>query len=248
GRWSRVAAPIFLSWLEPAKGLSWVDVGCGTGPLSETILRQFAPSHLVGVDLAAPLIATAQDSLGGATAEFQVGDALQLPLPGGGRDLAVSGLLLNFLPDPAKGVEEMRRVIRPGGVVAGYIWDYTEGQLTRHFWDVANSLETSDSEVDMAKRFPLCQPGPLAQLLESAGLERAGVQDFRFDAVFSDFKDYYEPFLGGQGPPGVFLTGLSEEQREIFQERLQGALPTQPDGRIIVSARIWAFRGAVPRP
>lgn len=127
GRWSRVAAREFLAWLATPSGRRWLDVGCGTGTLSATILESASPSEVQGVDPSEASVIYARSTITDSRARFMVGDALALPPEMEGFDVVVSGLVLNQLSRPTDGVAEMIRVAKPGGVVAAYVWDFAEG-------------------------------------------------------------------------------------------------------------------------
>ena len=142
GRWSRLVAAEFVAWLDPPAGSSWLDVGCGTGALSETVLRMKPPSRLLGVDSSSAYVEHAREHVADDLAEFAVSDAVALDVPDETFDAVVAGLVLNFVPEPLRAVLEMRRVARAGGVVAAYVWDYPgEMWMMRHFWDVATALD-----------------------------------------------------------------------------------------------------------
>jgi SAM-dependent methyltransferase len=222
-------------------------VGCGTGALSETILEQCAPAHVLGLDSSTAYAAHAQSRLGGARAEFRVGDAQALSLPQRSRDAAVSGLVLNFLPHPDHAVAGMTRSVQPGGPVAAYVWDYAgQMQLMRHFWDAAVALDPAAGLLDEGRRFPLCQPGALRLLFEQAGLRDVAVRAIDVPTVFRDFDDYWSPFLGGQAPAPGYCMSLPEERRLALRERIRAGLPMAADGTIALMARAWAVRETVP--
>jgi SAM-dependent methyltransferase len=248
GRWSRPVAEAFLDWLKVAVGRRWLDVGCGTGALSATILRRAEPASVTGIDASEGFLSRARERLQDRRVAFDHGDAQALPYGEGQFDVAVSGLVLNFLPDQAKMVAEMRRVVRPGGPIALYVWDYGgKMELMRYFWDAAAALDPAAGSLDEGARFPVCQPGPLAHLLRAAGLEAVETTAIEVPTVFADFDDYWSPFLGGQGPAPGYCMSLPEEPRARLRERLRQALPTDPAGRIALTARAWAVRGRVRR-
>jgi len=162
-------------------------------------------------------------------------------------DAAVSGLVLNFVPQPLRAVTEMARVVRPGGVVAAYVWDYAgKMELMRHFWDAAAALDDAARELDEGSRFPICRPAPLTGLFGQAGLHDVEARAIDIPAVFRDFDDYWSPFPGGQGPAPGYAMSLSEERRAALRDRLEAGLPIGEDGTIRLIARAWAVRGLVP--
>jgi len=249
GRWSRLVAREFLAWLDVQPDRQWLDVGCGTGALSQTILAMAQPASVLGIDPSAGFIAAAQRQSADPRVRFEVGDARALPIMDERFDATVSGLMLNFVPaaEQPRAVSEMLRATRSGGVVAAYVWDYTgEMQLMRAFWDAAVVLDPRADEIDESRRFPLCQPEPLASLFRDAGLDDVEVRAIDVPTVFRDFDDYWMPFLGGQGPAPGYAMSLSEERRAALRDRIREELPVAPDGSIPLIARAWAVRGTVP--
>lgn len=244
GRWSRLVAAEFLSWLAVPPGSAWLDVGCGTGALTETILHAAAPHTVRGLDRSEGFVAYARQQVPDARAAFEVGDAQALAVEPGAYDAAVSGLMLNFLPQPERAVAGMARAVGAGGVVAAYVWDYAgKMQLMRHFWNAAAALDPAAAALDEGRRFPLCQPEPLRQLFASAGLSAVSVRSIDIPTDFRDFEDYWSPFLGGQGPAPTYVMSLSDERRAALRERLRASLPAALDGSIPLVARAWAARG-----
>lgn len=247
GRWSRPVAARFLEWLPVRANARWLDVGCGTGALSETILERAAPREVVGVDAAEPFVGFAQSRLRDPRAEIRLGDATALPCDDAEFDAAVAGLVLNFVPDPTQAVREMKRAVRPGGTVAAYVWDYAgEMQLMRRFWDAAVLLDPAARDRDEGQRFPICQPERLLALWQDAGLVNTAVRVIDIPTVFRDFDDYWMPFLGGQGPAPGYCVSLSEAERGPLREHLRTTLTAAADGTIPLQARAFAVRGARP--
>jgi len=244
GRWSRVVAREFLRWLAIDPGSRWLDVGCGTGALSQTILETADPAAVDGFDQAAGYVAFAREQVSDPRARFDLGDAQVLPVPDATYDAAVSGLVLNFVPRPPQMLAEMARAVRAGGVIAVYVWDYAgEMQFMRHFWNAATALDARAHDLDEGRRFPICQPDALAELFRAAGLAAVEVRAIDIDTHFRNFDDYWKPFLGAQGPAPGYTMSLGEEQRAALRERLKGSLPTALDGSIPLVARAWAARG-----
>lgn len=244
GRWSRLVAREFLSWLAVPPGRRWLDVGCGTGALSSLVLAMASPSQMDSMDRSEGYVVYARGHVRDPRVRFEVADAQALPSPDASYDAVVSGLVLNFVPEPPRAVAEMRRVGRSGGVVAAYVWDYAgKMELMRRFWDAAVALDPAARELDEGRRFSLCQPEPLAALFAGGGLEKVETRAIDVPTVFRDFDDYWSPFLGGQGPAPGYAMSLPEARRAALRERLRSALPAQPDGSIRLVARAWAVRG-----
>ena len=244
GRWSRLVAREFVTWLAMPPAHRWLDGGCGTGALTETILREAAPHTVTGLDASPGFVAHAHSRLEGSHIHFLVGDLQALPLVDAAFDVAVSGLVLNFVTDQLRAVREIARVVRPGGAVAMYVWDYAGGmQFIRCFWKAAIALNPAAAALNQGERFPICQPEPLAALLQSVGLQAVEVQAIDIQTVFRSFDDYWSPLLGGQGPAPAYTMSLGETERLALRERLHTELPVAGDGSIPLTARAWAVRG-----
>jgi SAM-dependent methyltransferase len=243
GRWSRLVAPEFVDWLAIPPGRRWLDVGAGTGALSATILERAAPASVHGVEPSAPFVAHARNAV--PAAAFTLGDAEELPFEDARFDVVVSGLVLNFVPGPAAGLAEMVRVLRPGGTVAAYVWDYAGAmEMIRIFWDSAAALDPAAQVAAEGQRFPLCEPSALESLFSGAGLGGIAATAIDVPTRFRDFDDYWLPFLGGNGPAPAYAAALPDEHQARLRERLRSVLPAAPDGSISLVARAWAIRGA----
>ncbi len=244
GRWSLPVAREFVQWLAASPKSKWLDVGCGTGALSRTIVELVDPAEVHGIDSAQGFISFAQERTSDRRVTFAVGDAESLQVQAGVYNAAVSALMLNFVSRPDKIVSEMQRVVKPGGVVAFYVWDYAERmQLLRYFWDVAVSLNPAVSALDEGKRFPLCNPDRLNDLFVAQGLHNIEVRAIEVPTQFSDFDDYWKPFLAGQGPAPGYVASLTPQKQVAIRERLRTTLPIATDGTISLVARAWAVKG-----
>jgi SAM-dependent methyltransferase len=244
GRWSRRVAREFIKWLAAPAGGQWLDVGCGTGALSQTVLQFAEPARIKGIDRSEGFVNFAKERVQDNRVQFEVGDAESLTDDPETFDAVVSGLVLNFIPHPEHAFAEMTRVSRSGGVVAVYVWDYAEGmQSIRHFFDAAVALDPKAVEHDEGPRFPICHPDALNRLFESTGLQDVEVCPIEVPTVFRDFDDYWSPFLAGQGPAPAYAMSLSEERRVALRERIRAGLPFNVDGSIPLNARAWAARG-----
>ncbi len=247
GRWSRQVAKAFLDWLAVPEEKAWLDLGCGTGALTQTIIETANPASVIGMDTSPDYTEYAKARIASPRARFEVGDARSLPMDTASLDAAVSGLVLNFVPRPPRAVAEMARVVRPGAVVAAYVWDYAgKMELMRYFWNAAVALDASAIDLDEGRRFPICQPTPLAELFTQAGLDEVEVRAIDVATDFHDFDDYWSPFLGGQGPAPGYAVSLSDDRRAVLQERIRSELPISKDGSIHLIARAWAVRGRKP--
>lgn len=245
GRWSSRVAPLFLSWLRVPAGRKWVDVGCGTGALCAAILEHASPSLVVGVEPSEGFLRTANEKLEGR-AVFRQGSATAIPLDDSSVDVVVSGLVLNFVPEPRAALAEMARVTGHEGAIAAYVWDYAgKMELMRIFWDAAVELDPDAAALDEGPRFPLCRPEALTELFASAGLDGIEVTALDAPTIFTSFDDYWQPFLGGQGPAPAYVSSLDEGARARLRVRLRERVPVRPDGSISLIARAWAVRGTV---
>lgn len=247
GRWSRLVAREFVGWLELPGDGPWVEVGCGTGALTSALLESARLAVVTAADRSWDYVVYARAQVRTSHVHWIAAEASQLPVRSGVSEAAVSGLVLNFLPQPATGVVEMARVVRAGGTVAAYVWDYPgRMELMRYLWDTAVQLDPAAAELDEGRRFPLCEPRALTELWEAAGLVQVESRAIEVLTPFTSFEDYWQPFLGGQGPAPGYVMSLSEERRKVLRERLRARLPTRPDGRIELVARAWAVRGRRP--
>jgi ubiquinone/menaquinone biosynthesis C-methylase UbiE len=177
---------------------------------------------------------------------FRVGLAQALDLPSASVDAVISGLVLNFVPQPEQAVSEMLRVARPGATVGAFVWDYARGmEMLRIFWDAALKLDQAAGELDEGRRFPLCMEGGLERLLKQEGLQNVQACGIEIETVFQDFADYWEPFLGNVGPASAYVLSLESGKRKMLEDELQQSLPARADGSIPLTARAWAARGIV---
>jgi SAM-dependent methyltransferase len=244
GRWSRLVAEEFLAWLQPSSNWEWLDVGCGTGALTEVILRSAYPSYVTGVDASAGFIDYARNHITDPRVTFRIADAQSLPVDLSHFDAAVAGLLLNFVPQPIIALHEMARVVRPGGLIGAYVWDYAgKMEMMRYFWDAAVALNPAATDLDEGRRFPLCAPGPLRELFAEGGLSEVQVRPIDVCMQFRNFNEFWHPFLGGQGPAPAYALSLSEDHRKALRDRIHARLPIAANGSIRLRARAWAIRG-----
>jgi SAM-dependent methyltransferase len=247
GRWSRQVAAPFLSWLSIPAGRRWLDVGCGTGALCAAIVDRSSPSSVVGVEPSEGFLKTAQENLADQVVLHQ-GTATAIPLGDASVDVVVSGLVLNFIPDQRAALLEMARVTRKDGTIAAYVWDYAgRMELMRFFWDAAVELDPEAAKLDEGVRFPMCRPEALEKLFASAELEEVEVTPIDIATPFTNFDDYWQPFLGGQGPAPAYAMSLDEAARVHLKDRIRERMPAAARGSISLTARAWAVRASVAR-
>ena len=235
GRWSRRLALLFVTFAGVTEGDRVLDVGSGTGALSAAAAA-VESVQVKGIELSQAFVRYAQEHTEG---RFEVGDALALPFPDDAFDRTLSMLVLNFVPDAAAALQQMIRVTRPGGVVAAAVWDYGDGmQMLRTFWDAAVALDPGAAPRD-ERHMPLCARGALADLWRTHGLQDVDEQPLTIDMAFASFDDYWQPFLCGQGPAGVYVSSLSESARHALESRLRAEVG------LTLRARAWAVRAVV---
>jgi SAM-dependent methyltransferase len=244
GRWSRPLASRFLAWLRPARGLHWLDVGCGTGSLTDAICLEADPASVLGCDPAEPFIEFARRRATDPRVTFTVGGAGALPARADGFGGVTSLLALNFVPDPEAAVREMRSRCAAGGVVSACVWDYGVGmEFLRAFWDAAVARDAAAGALDEGQRFPICRLPELVALFRAAGLADVHGDAIEIPTEFASFDDYWRPLLGGTGPAPSYVASLDAEGRAALARDLEAALPREPGGRISLTARAWAVRG-----
>ena len=242
GRWSKEVASLFLDWLNFSPNQTWLDLGCGTGALTRAITTTTQPKSVIGIDRSENFIQYAQ--LKNGDVNFLVADGSKLPFPDHSFDNVVSGLALNFIPQPLQAVKDMYRITKSGGVVATYLWDYTgKMEFLRYFWDAVTELDKSAMPLHEGNRFPICQPEPLRQLWSQAGFKQITVEAIDIPTPFDNFDSYWKPFTLGNFPAPNYVSTLNESQRNRLYEHLKQTVPTKADGSIQLIARVWAICG-----
>jgi SAM-dependent methyltransferase len=244
GKWSRLAGETFLEWVAPAPGLRWLDVGCGNGAFTELIVVRCAPASVDGIDPSEAQLAFARTRPALRAAQFRPGDAMAQPFPDDTFDAAVMPLVIFFVPDPKKGVAEMARVVRPGGIVAAYAWDMIGGGFPYA------ALHAEMREMGIAVPVP---PSPDASRLEAlrelwtgAGLESVETREITVHRTFADFDEYWRTIFMGPSVGGK-LAALGAEDLARLRSGMRARLTADSAGRIAYGARANAIQGRVPR-
>jgi len=243
GVWSRLAGEIFLDWLAPPSGLRWIDIGCGNGAFTELIVDRCAPAEVQGVDPSPAQIAFARGRPAARLAEFREGDAMALPFDENRFDAAVMALVIFFVPDPAKGVAEMARVVRPNGLIAAYAWDILEGGFP---------LEPILAEMRAQGLTPVLPPSAsvsridaLGRLWRDAGLRDVETREITVQRGFAGFDEFWEIGLLSASISHT-LAGISDADRDRLKTGVRARLPAESSGRLTFSARANAVKGRVP--
>jgi len=245
GRWSRQLAGQFVQWLGIGPGAHWLDVGCGTGALARAIGAQAEPASVTACDPAEPFVEFARHQVNDDRFTFVAAGTGQLPSRPGGYTSIASLLAFNFFPDAEASLQEMQRLLSPGGTVSACVWDYAAGmEFLRHFWDAAIAVDPGARALDEGQRFPICHPDRLRSLFQEADLDGVRIAALDIPTEFDGFDDVWRPFMGGTGPAPSYLASLDPGGRAAVARQLATRLPTAPDGAIRLTARAWAVAGS----
>jgi len=248
GRWTKVLAPHLLDFAEFSSNGPLLDVGTGTGSMAFAMAARWPERPIVAIDIAEPYVAYAQSKPAGASINFEVGDASTLRFENNTFSGTTAQLVLNFVPNPSAALSEMKRVTRPGGIVVGAVWDFRGGLVyQRLLWDTAAGIDPQ-AAVARDKLFSgaLALPDGLSQLFGAADLADVQRDSITFRMDYSNFDDYWQPLLGGQGPFGTYVATLTVEMRRKIEEAVRRAYCSgAPDGERSLTATAWAVRGRV---
>ena len=244
GRWSRQVAIQFLDWIAVERGLGWLDVGCGAGMLAQTVIKNCEPSSVTGADPLEKSIAAAKQHPDNKDIQLEIGDAQDLPFEDSKFDAVVSGLMIKFVPDKVKAIEEMKRVARAGSVIALYDWDMDSNMnTTRHFWGAVADIIPDRADDHSTVRTPMTEIDSIAKLFEAAGAKGVQKNTIAFTTQFHDLDDYWNPITRNSQNVGRFYKTMTDEQRKAVHERLKQTLPFAEDGSISFESRAVAVKG-----
>jgi SAM-dependent methyltransferase len=245
GRYGPQLAAALLDRIDPEPGWKVLDVGSGPGPLTAALADALGAGSVAAVEPSEPFARACRKRVPGA--DVRVASAEELPFQDDSFHATVSQLVVNFLPDAPAALREMRRVTRPGGLIAGSVWDYA-GEMTmlRAFWDAARDIdEDTATRLDEGRRMPYSRPDDLMRLWSDAGLAGVTTEGITATAGYADFEDLWGPFTLGVGPAGSYCASLSEPKRETLKDRFRSRLGS-PEGSFELAARAWLVRGGVP--
>jgi SAM-dependent methyltransferase len=244
GTWSRFAGEIFLDWLALPKGLRCVDVGCGNGAFTELLIERCAPVEVQGIDPSQAQLDFAKTRPAGRIAKFQQGDAMALPFADNQFDAAFMALVIFFVPEPAKGVAEMARVVRPGGTVAAYAWDLPGGGFPME--PVFSELRALGQKVLGPPRPEASAMQAMRELWTGAGLQEVETRKITVQRTFANFDEFWATSTA-TGSIKPTLAALSAGDLENVKSRARGKLPADASGRITYGAFANAVKGRVAR-
>ena len=241
GRYADLLAPRLIAFAGVEPGDRVLDVGCGPGSLTQPLAELVGPDHVAAVDPSEPFAAANAERVPGA--DVQVGSAESLPWAADSFDAALAQLVVNFMSDADASIAEMRRVVRPGGILAACTWDYSGGMtMLRTFWDAALSLDSGTPDEGRTMRYN--DPDALRELWLGAGLEAVETDALVVEASYQNFDDYWVPFTAGVGPAGAYTSSLDPDRRAALREECRRRLG-DPDGAFTLSAKAWAVKGRV---
>lgn len=245
GRWSRMVAAEFLTWLDAPQGADWLEVGCGTGALTAAILETQNPKSILATDASEDFVEHASVAISDPRTTFQTAKAQELPVSDASYDVVASALVMNFVPDKVAALAEMRRVVRPGGLLSFYVWNYPDGGMgfIDAFWKTAAEIDPKAVDLDEAKRFPDCTVAGLKAWCDEAELPAAEIAMVETETRFPDFEAFWRPFTMGAGPAPGYCASLTDNDRDALKSRLRQRLGNER--AISMPARAWAVRSRV---
>jgi len=248
GRWSRKLAPLFIDFAGLVGGESVLDVGCGTGSLTFALAE--APlKEIAAIDFSPVFVAEAIRRNTDPRITIHQADACDLPFEAQAFDRSLALLVLHFVPDAGKAVAEMRRVVRPGGVVAAAVWDHSGGMPgVRMMIDTVAALGEGGRQ--LRARYcnqPMTQPGELKRTFIEQGLVDVAETELRLRTDYRDFADYWVPIAAGEGPFGKYMAEIDEPERARTAAAVRDAYEAgRPDGPRSFANVAWACRGVAP--
>lgn len=248
GRFSRKLALPFIDFAGLADGERIVDVGCGTGSLTFALAEAADLRGIAAVDLSPVFVAEARRRNTDPRIDIEEADACALPFEAGTFDRALSLLVLHFVPEPARAIAEMRRVVRPGGTVAACVWDHFGGLPgMRMFWDTAAMLGAGGRAARSRYLFqPMMEEGEMKTAFAAEGLHDVEETALSIRMEYAGFADYFDPIAAGEGPLGKYFGSLDDGGREALELAVRDAYEGgRPDGPRSFAAVAWACRGTV---
>lgn len=243
GKWSGLIGNAFIDWLSPPPNLQWVDIGCGNGAFTQVLVERCAPVAIEGVDPSGGQLAFARDRLATPVTQFRQGDAMALPFEDAAFDAAVMALVVFFIPDPFKGVSEMARVLRPGGLGSAYIWDIVSGGGPSEA--IIGQLQKMGFPPPRAPRAESSTPDGLKALWTHAGFVNITAGVVRARRLFDGFDDYWTTTIGAPNLEPMLATMTPADVSQL-KSRVREQVPVEASGRVTIEACANAIVGRRP--
>jgi ubiquinone/menaquinone biosynthesis C-methylase UbiE len=240
GKWSGLVGNAFIDWLSPPPNLRWVDIGCGNGAFTQLLAERCAPAAIDGVDPSAGQLAFARERMATPIAQFRQGDAMALPYANGTFDAAVMALVVFFIPEPPRGIAEMARVVRPGGLAAAYVWDIVSGGGPLEA--VAIQMREMGFALPRAPSAEASTPEGLRGLWVRAGFVDIDAHVVRARRTFADFEDYWSTTIAAPNLAPK-LTTMTPADVSQLKSRVRQQVPVEVGGRITIEVRANAIVG-----
>lgn len=241
GRWSRMVAAKYINWLNAPSKADWLEIGCGSGALTQTILVNASPHSILATDASDDFVAHARAATTDDRANFQTANAQKLPFEDASFDIVTSALVLNFVPDKIAALTEMHRVLRSGGTLSFYVWDYPGGGIgfIDAFWKAAAAVDPKAADLNEGLRFPFCTGAGLTEICTQAGLSPT-LTPLEITTCFKDFEDFWMPFTLGAGPAPGYCMSLPDDHRDALKIKLMELIGD--NSPIDLTARAWAVK------
>ena len=242
GRWSRLIAANYLNWLNAPINADWLEIGCGTGALTGTILTSASPRSIIATDASEDFVEHAKSTITDKRASFEVSDAQKNRFEAASIDVVTSALVMNFVPDKIAALKEMQRVLKPGGVLSFYVWDYPGGGVgfIDAFWKAAAKIDPKAVDLNEGTRFPFCTQAGLIEICAQAGLSQVSIDRIEIETEFRNFEGLWMPFTLGAGPAPGYCMSLPADQRQALKEQFLQAVGAETP--IKLRARAWAAK------
>ncbi|MGE3875414.1 MAG: class I SAM-dependent methyltransferase, partial [Parvibaculaceae bacterium] len=235
---------VYHDWLAQPRGLRWIDVGCGNGAFTELLVERLAPAEVQGIDPSEGQLAFARGRPAARVAQFSLGDAMALPFPADRFDAAIMALVLVFVPEPAKGVAEMLRVTRPGGIAAAYMWDMPGGGFPLD--PLLVEIRAMGLPPPRPPQWEASRKAAMLDLWRSAGLEDVEAREITVQRTFADFDDFWMTAMKSPSL-GPMIAAMAATDRGMLKARVRARLPAGSGGRIVHEGRANAVKGKTPR-
>jgi len=243
GKWSGLIGNAFIEWLSPPPNLRWVDIGCGNGAFTRLLVERCAPAAIEGVDPSEGQLAFARERLAIPVAQFRQGDAMALPYPNDTFDAAVMALVVFFIPEPPRGVAEMARVVRPGGLAAAYVWDLVSGGSPSEAVQI--QMRGMGFAPPKPPRAEASTPEGLHALWTQAGFVDLEAHVVRTRRTFADFEDYWSTTIAAPNLAPMLTTMATADVTQL-KSRVREQVTIEASGRVSIEARANAIVGRRP--